>query len=71
MVRALVLRARYSSASRPRLLLCRLSLQPQPYIFWNAEGNGFCIPDVSLFEQNVLPTYYKHKCVRGRPCSVG
>lgn len=33
----------------------------RPYITWNAEGNGFIIPDVSLFEQHCLPVYYKHK----------
>jgi len=35
----------------------------QAYIHWNAEGNGFIIPDVAGFEQTCLPVYYKHKCV--------
>jgi hypothetical protein len=35
----------------------------QQYIYWNAQGDGFVIPSVADFENNVLPIYYKHKYV--------
>jgi len=41
--------------------VCSAARRAQPFIHWNALGNGFVIPDITSFENQVLPAYYKHK----------
>jgi hypothetical protein len=46
---------------RPTPVVCAAARRAQPFIHWNALGNGFVIPDITSFENQVLPAYYKHK----------